>query len=349
MATVIDTTLFGLLHDYLKIYLPQQCGCSKHTMRSYRFAINSFLDFARETHGGNSLSQVTFKTLSSEMLAGYLDSLEAKGNSISTRNLRRNCINAFLAYAAKVDSTTIIHKAELSKVPKKNLSEPDILKYLSEKGIAALLAQPNPFTQKGMRDRFILLLMYDTGVRLSELVGIRLKDIRLGKAPVVGVVGKNDKYREVPIMKQTVEHFKNYCSAYHRDEVAYSDSPLFYMWREGIKTALDESTVRKLCIAYAGAARENCADVPEKVTPHMLRHSRAMHLYQHGMDLTLVSQWLGHSQLETTLIYAHADTEQKRGDIEKATPKNSPLRKRLNPKRYSVTDDDTLRKLYGLA
>lgn len=80
----------------------------------------------------------------------------------------------------------------------------------------------------------------------------------------------------------------------------------------------------------------------------MFRHSRAMHLYQHGMDLTLISQWLGHAQLETTLIYAHADTEQKRKAIEQATPADSPLKAHLNAEKYQVTDDEMLERLYGL-
>jgi integrase len=177
---------------------------------------------------------------------------------------------------------------------------------------------------------------------------LRLDDIRLGNTPVIKVLGKGNKYREIPLMKQTVEHFQNYFHVFHHDEGAYSGSPLFYMTRNGVKNPMDDSTVRKLIIAYGNAARKKCADVPSRVTPHMFRHSRAMRLYQRGMDLTLVSQWLGHSQLETTLIYAHADTEQKRKSIALATPKDSPLNSKLNPDRFTVTDDEILKKLYGL-
>ena len=99
---------------------------------------------------------------------------------------------------------------------------------------------------------------------------------------------------------------------------------------------------------YGEAARLVCPEVPEKVHAHMYRHSRAMHLYREGMDLTLILQWLGHSQLETTQIYAHADTEHKRKAIAAATPQDNPLYSRLNPSRYTVNDEDMLKKLTGL-
>ena len=99
---------------------------------------------------------------------------------------------------------------------------------------------------------------------------------------------------------------------------------------------------------YGLAARKYCLEIPDNVHPHLFRHSRAMHLYQGGMDLTLVSQWLGHANLQTTLIYAHADTEQKRKAIELATGSMSPVKKNPSSGVYTVNDEDTLRKLYGL-
>jgi len=139
-----------------------------------------------------------------------------------------------------------------------------------------------------------------------------------------------------------------YASGYALSAGIVMSAALFYTIKGNIKMPLDSSTIRKLIIAYGEAAREHCIEVPEHIHPHMLRHSRAMHLYQHGMGLTLLAQWLGHAQLETTLIYAYADTEHKRKAIEQATPVNSPLRKKLNSSRYTITDDETLKKLYGL-
>ena len=120
----------------------------------------------------------------------------------------------------------------------------------------------------------------------------------------------------------------------------------------GINSAIHPLTdrrIRDIVKEYGAAARKKCWDAPENVFPHLWRHSRAMHLYQNGMDLTLVSQWLGHAQLETTRIYAHADTEHKRIAIEKATQPNNPLKAKPSPPRFTVTDDETLRRLSGLA
>ena len=343
----IDTTLYGLIHDFFMIYLPKHRHCSPNTIRAYRSALEQFLDFTKAQHGVD-LTGITFKMLDRDMLLKYLDSVEERGCGISTRNHKLNCIRAFYTYAAQLDPATVIHKSEIDKVPMKKLSKPDIIDHMDEAAIKALLEQPNPLTKKGLRDRFMMMLMYDTAARVQEVVDIRLRDVKLGKKPVIILHGKGAKDRPVPLMKQTVDYYGLYLKAFHADENRYADQPMFYSLFHGCKTPLDTSTVRKLIKAYGKAAGSRCADVHENVHPHLLRHSRAMHLYQHGMDLTLLAQWLGHVNLETTLIYAHADTELKRKAIDSATPAGNPLRSKLNAKRFTVSDDETLKKLYGL-
>jgi len=115
-----------------------------------------------------------------------------------------------------------------------------------------------------------------------------------------------------------------------------------------MKNELTDRLIRYMLQKYGEMAKTACQDVPENVHPHLFRHSRAMHLYQEGMDLTLISQWLGHAQLETTQIYAYADTEQKRKAIVATTPKDNPLYAKLNPTRCMVTDEKTLKRLAGL-
>ena len=111
---------------------------------------------------------------------------------------------------------------------------------------------------------------------------------------------------------------------------------------------MTEDNARKFVARYGNEAKSVCHEIREKVTPHMFRHSRAMHLYQNGLDLTLVSQWLGHSQLETTLIYAHADTELKRQAMEQAIPNDKTLAMHLNADRFQISDEETLKQLCGL-
>lgn len=346
MGRIVDEELWRHVRNYFTVYLPQARGSSPHTIRSYQKSLDSFLDFVAKWKE-MPLSSVTFSMLNSEMLSLYLDDIERNGASVSTRNHRLNGIRAFFGYVSKVDTAKMAMRSDIEQIPLKKATTEKI-EYLSEPAIKALLEQPDAQTKKGLRDRMILLLMYDTAARINGIVNLNICDIAMGRNPVVTLHEKGSKVNTVPIMKQTVEHIHQYMAVYHPDESVYGQSPLFYSLRDGEKCRLDASTIRKFMKRYAQKARETCIEIPDDVHPHLLRHSRAMHLYQHGMDLTLVSQWLGHSRLETTLVYAHADTEQKRKAIEAATSSDSPLHQKLNATRFTITDDEMLKKLYGL-
>lgn len=347
MGKIKDIELFSMIHDFFKVYLPNQRKSSPHTIRAYQKALDSLLDYA-SAQRGISLGQITFDSINSTVVSDFLDDQEKNGVSISTRNHRLKGIRAFYSYVAMMKPALAIHQTEIYKVPFKKAETASTIDYMSEIAMSALLAQPDATDKKGLRDQFILLLLYDTAARVQELVDIKVCDIKHGRTPTVTLHGKGSKIRIVPLMKKTMQHFENYKKVFHPDEGEYSERPLFYSVSRQKLAALDESSVRKLVYAYGAAARAVCPEVPDSVHPHMVRHSRAMHLYQHGMDLTLISQWLGHAQLETTLIYAYADTEQKRKAIEQSTPTDSPLKTHLNAAKYQVTDDEMLKRLYGL-
>lgn len=147
-------------------------------------------------------------------------------------------------------------------------------------------------------------------------------------------------------MMETVRHFKSYIKRFHK--TADSDSPLFYTMIHRQIHRMSDDNVARFIQKYATKAKAVCPAVPEKVAPHMFRHSRALSLYRKGVPLPLIAEWLGHSNLETTLIYAYADTEMKRAAIEKATGQNHPLRSTGTFTDEHPLDDDTIRKLYGL-
>ena len=165
--------------------------------------------------------------------------------------------------------------------------------------MTAIAEQTNTGTAKGLRDRFLIILMYDTGARIQEILNIRLCDLQMGRFPKVTLHGKGSKTRDVPLMEKTVQHLRKYLSEFHSAMPLSSETPLFYSVIHGEMRPLTDRRIRYLLQEYGEKAREVCHEVPESVHPHLFRHSRAMHLYQEGMDLTLVSQWLGHSQLET--------------------------------------------------
>jgi site-specific recombinase XerD len=339
--------LFKLIHDFLVIYLPSQRNSSPNTIRAYRTSIDMLLDFVKQQQN-IPLFKVAFRMLNERTVTAFLDYLESKrGCGIRTRNHRLQCIRAFLKYAAMIEPTAVIHQNELLKVPVKKGSTPAVVEYMSEAAVKTLLADPDTNTKLGLRNRFFMILAYDTAARVQELADLRLRDIRLGRTPTIVLTGKGTKMRTVPLMRPTVLHLTNYLDAFHCGESLLSDKPLFYTTRHGRPQPLSTDGIRKRMKEYGDEARKKCGEIPANVHPHLLRHSRAMHLYQNGMDLTLVSQWLGHAQLETTLIYAHADTEQKRKAIEKATSKGNVLQNKPSS-RFDVNDEEVLKKLYGL-
>jgi site-specific recombinase XerD len=346
MAGVKDTILFTLVHDFFKVYLTKMRNRSPNTIYAYRESLVALFDFVKAERK-ISLSEITFEMIDRYMLAKFLDFLEERGCSINTRNHRLNRIRAFYKYAAKMELAAVIHQTEILKVPLKTSEKSEIIDYMSEDAVKVILAQPDATTSKGLRDQFLMVLLYDTGARIQELMEIRLRDVKLGKTPTVTLHGKGGKTRVVPLLTSTAQQYKNYTGVFHPDESVYSEQHLFYVVQHGQKNKMHHDTARRLICGYGAAAREHCSDVPDNVHPHLWRHTRAMHLYQHGVDLTLISQWLGHARYETTLIYAKADTEQKRRAMENAN-KSGPLAEKLNSDRYRVSDDDLLKKLYGL-
>jgi len=339
--------LFLIIRDYFKSYLPMMRKCSPNTIRAYQITMEQFLDYLKDEHK-IKLYEVTIEMINRDSLAAYLKSLEIKrGCSISTRNHRLNCIRAFCKYAAacNLDAAAFWNEIQLVK-PARKAEKP--VEYMSQSAIETILAQPDITTYMGLRDMFLMLFLYQTGARVQELVDVKIKDISFGKTAVVTLHGKGSKVRCVPLREKLVEHLNRYIVTFHPQAIAYSNEYLFSTKRDRKHTRMSEDNVRRLVQKYGKMAREKNPDVPNNVHPHLFRHSRAMHLYQSGVALPLVSQWLGHSRLETTLIYAHADTEQKRQAIEKAIPEESSLKLFLNSERYSVDDEDTIKQLYGL-
>jgi site-specific recombinase XerD len=191
-----------------------------------------------------------------------------------------------------------------------------------------------------------MILMYDTAARNQEILDLKVCDIHASaKGSSVVISGKGRKTRIVPLMQKTIEHYHNYLYIFHDGKI--SDQLLFYVVQKGRRQAMSCDNVEKFIKKYGKKAREQNSKVPETLHPHLFRHSRAMHLYHGGMPLPLLSEWLGHSQLETTMIYAHADTKMKRDAIEKATSSISPLKSGQAVTSYQ-DDDELIKRLYGL-
>ncbi len=308
---VTDTTFYELLRDYFHVYLPQFKKRSEHTIRSYKTSLNSLLDFIAADKK-IKLAEITLEMIDTGMVAKYLSSLDERGNSLTTRNLRLNCIKAFYSYAADFNNEAIAFNKAISKIPKAAVPKYRKVDYLSVNAVNTLLEQPDLSRAKGRRDRFFMLLMYDTGARLAEIRNMKLGDVIWNRKIECKLFGKGRKERLVPITDTVAAEFKTYLSEFHPNAEKYSDDYLFFVERHGRKFPFSDSAARKIICEYGETAKKGCAEITGVVHPHMLRHSRAMHLYQKGNDLELIQQWLGHANMETTLVYAYADTEHKR-------------------------------------
>jgi site-specific recombinase XerD len=293
-----------------------------------------------------SLTDVTFETLNSRMISDYLNWLEKVCHcSISTRNQRLAGIRSFFKYAGRMDLAVTVFQKDLEKVPFKRRDSKTV-DFMTEEALKTVLAQPDTSTKMGIRDLFFMILMYDTGARNREILDLRVKDFDAdSKTPCVHLTGKGNKKRIVPVMAKTVEHFRHYVSLYHPEDG--SERYLFYTVRNGILQPMSDDNVSRFMKKYGRAAKGICPEVPDNLHPHLFRHSRSIHLYRAGMPLALLSEWLGHAQLETTMIYAYADTEMKRDAIQKATGSSNPL---MGNDQIPVWkgDDQIIRKLYGL-
>ena len=334
--------------SYFNEYLPKQKKSSANTITAYRITLNQFIDYMAEKNACHII-KLDLDSFSRQNVSAFLDDLEANhGCSVKTRNAKLNHLRSFLKYVSLLDPCDSVYYAELASIPLKKHVKKLTVDHMSQQEIKALLASPDTSTLRGMRDQFIMILMYDTGARVQEIVDTNVNSLRLDEPATATLHGKGNKSRTVPLMKSTVRHARKYLQIFHPEESEYSSVPLFYVKRRDSLQRISDDAIRVFVQKYGDMARVKVSTIPEKVHPHMLRHSRAMHLYQNGMDLTLISQWLGHSDLKVTQIYAYADTEMKRKAIEKATGSYEVADVSV-PSKYDVNDDEVIKKLYGLA
>jgi integrase len=279
-------------------------------------------------------------------MLGYLDWLGAeRGCGPTTVNQRLMVLRSFFKYAGETDCAYTAFGMDVATVPTRR-TQGRTVDFLSEQALKALLAQPDPRNRTGHRNQFFMILMYDTAARCGELLSLRLRDFRLDNTrPVVYLHGKGDKTRIVPLLPETVNHTRRYIKAFHGMVLHDKGEPVFFTKNHGTRTQMSADTVALFMKKYGIAARELCNEVPEHIHPHMLRHTRAMHLYRQGMPIHLLSEFLGHASYETTKVYAYADTEMKRLAISKADILRDGM---PTPEPLWTGDEDLILKLSGL-
>lgn len=308
-----STTFPVLLTRFFSQRLIQQRHASPHTISSYRDTFRLLLRFTK-VQLGKEPSQLVWEDIDAPLISDFLDDLqEHRGIGARSRNLRLTAIRSFFHYAAFELPDRAEQIQRVLAIPCKRYPHKQI-HYLSRQEIDALLAAPDQNTWSGHRDHAWLLLAVQTGLRLSELTGLRREDTHLGTGAYVHVLGKGRKERCTPLTKQTAAVLQ----AWLKEPVLGEGQILFPNRRGG---RLSNDGVQYLLARHVATASEVCLSLQCKhVSPHVLRHTAAMELLQAGVDTTVIALWLGHESIETTHIYLEADLAMKEKALAKTRP-----------------------------
>jgi len=317
---------------FLSCYLPGQRNVSSNTIASYRDAVKLFLLFC-QTERKMKPDDIRIADIGPDLLASYLGWLEQKRRcGVATRNQRLAAFKSFFHYVAAVDPEQLFACQRILGVPmKKSAQHP--MSFFSPEGLHRLLSQPDTATHKGRRDHALLVLLYDCAARVQEMCDLRVRDVRLEQPATVMLHGKGRKSRIVPISEKTASIMRAYLEerGWTRSSGAL-DFPLFMNSR---KTKLTRAGVAHILRRYVTVmALSDSREVPEHVSPHCLRHSKAVHLLRSGVPLIYIRDFLGHVSVTTTEIYAKVDAEQKRKALEGAyhVPSQEPVPEWRNDK-----------------
>lgn len=304
------------LSRFLSEYLPYERNVSPNTIASYRDAFIQYIDYMKEVKG-IPLDRLGLKHLTRDCVIGYLKwILETRMCSPATRNYRLAAIHSFCWYLqyAVIEKMEQWQKILTIKAMK---TEGAKLNYLSVEGMKLLLKQPDITTINGRRHLAILSLMYDTGARVQEIADLTVDCVRISHEPyTIRLYGKGRKTRIVPLAKEQVRILRQYMNEHHLEDNGNSTSPLFFNNR---REKLTRKGIAYILETYSKQARNESPElIPKRISCHSLRHSKAMHLLQAGVNLVYIRDILGHASLQSTDFYARADSKAKREALEKA-------------------------------
>lgn len=305
------------LTSYFSTYLPETCGVSPNTCNSYRDAFKLLLLYFQEEKGVPANS-IELRMLNRNLASDFLDWLEVQRKvSVTTRNQRLAAMKAFVHYVQYRNPEYLENCTDIIAMrPKKH--EKPVIPFLTEEELKALLAQPDPSTRHGLRDLTLLSLLYDSGARVQEITDLKLKDIRLTNPAMVTLTGKGRKARQVPLMKETCKLLDAYIRNFNLNSEPLT-SPLFFNQKG---QALSRYGITYILKKYVSQA-ELDSDT-RKISPHVLRHTKAMHLLRAGVNMIYIRDFLGHVDISTTEVYARIDAEMKRKVFEEKVPNFTP-------------------------
>jgi integrase/recombinase XerD len=301
------------LRRFLTSYLAGLRGCSPNTIASYRDTFKLLIAWFRDERSVPP-GRLTLDYLDAGAVTAFLGHLqEERHNSVATRNQRLAAISSFCTWMQTEDPARMACWQDITAIPVKKQDRPAV-RHLTVGQARLLLAQPDRSTRQGRRDATLLATLYDTGARVQELADLAVRDIRLQRPAMASLTGKGRKTRHVPMDGNTITLLDAYLEEHRLDKPGHDDHPVFYgqhrarLSRGGIAWIISKYQAQIDDPPLAGTS----------ISPHILRHSKAMHLYEAGVPLPYIRDILGHVDLSTTEIYARASTEAKRKALEAA-------------------------------
>ncbi|MGO9269461.1 MAG: site-specific integrase [Terriglobia bacterium] len=318
-----------LLQTFFTDRLIHQRQASSHTIASYRDTFRLLLHFAQQQIG-RPPTKLTMEDLDPRFLGVFLHYLEKdRGICARSRNVRLAAIHSFFRFVALNEPAYSALAQRVLAIPSKRFDRRPI-EYLTRPEVEGLLAAPDRATWGGRRDYTLLLTAAQTGLRVSELIGLRCEDVTLGAGGSVRCRGKGRKERSTPLRKDLVAALR----AWLRERAG---GPTDYLFPNARGGPLSRDGVEYLLAKHVTRARKQCASLTKKhISMHVLRHSVAMDLLQHGVDRSVIALWLGHESVETTQMYLHADMMMKEEALAKTAP-HKMLRGRYRPHDHLLT------------
>lgn len=313
----MKTTDFAIhMTRFFTRYLPNEKGSSPQTIESYRYAFLMYLEYMEETCGIPP-EKVTIQDFTRDSILDFLLWLEEqRKNSASTRNYRLAALKGFVHYLKYEFPDYMEEYQRILGIPMKSTVQKEI-SYLKTEGAELLVSQIDTTTKNGMRDYVILLLLYSTGIRVSELIGIKVKDLSLSVPYTLKIHGKGNKGRYVPLVKSSVPYIQKYLLMMHYDVPEKYDEFLF---KNHMNQPFTRQGINYLLKKYGKMAHEKePLLIPSDISAHKMRHTAAMELLSAGVDLIYIRDLLGHSSVTTTEVYARTDAALKRKAIEAAS------------------------------
>lgn len=307
------TALAPHLTAFLREHLPRERCASPATLETYAHALRLLVCFAAERLGVRP-SRLGIEQLDAPLVLDFLHHLEAgRGNSARTRNARLAAVNALFRYLEYRLPDCLDQARRIRAIPAKRTDEA-LVRHLTREEVQALLDAPDPHTPAGVRDRAMLHLAFAAGLRVSELVGLHLGHLRLTPEPTLQVMGKGRRERILPLWRETAVALRSWLAVRDgkQDPALFLNAAGRMMTRAGFEYILATHA--------AAAARKLPSLVGKRITPHILRHSCAMHMLRATRDIRRVSLWLGHGSLQSTEIYLRADPTEKLEALTAVTP-----------------------------